>query len=192
MSTSFPINIRSLFGMFLSIFMLVLSLVQTPNSGKNVKMPTTPEDFTPAVRFIVFTDSHNKNDRVRDMIETTYAMFENDEKYPGLDVICFCGDSTSVGSEYDMDRFKATLDDCVREGTETLIILGNHELKNSNARAYYEKIYGLYPDRHITVNGFHFIGLSNYYENVYTAGTACWAKEELEKAIADNPVLPVF
>ena len=48
-------------------------------------LPATPDDFVPAVRLVVFTDSHNQNHNVADAIDTSYALFDNDAVYPGVD-----------------------------------------------------------------------------------------------------------
>lgn len=192
MSTAFPFNLRSAFGIFYSLVLILASIIQTPNTPKEMQMPVKPNDFTPAVRFTVFSDSHSENDYVAEMIDTAYSLYENDRKYAGIDAICVCGDMTKIGFEGELDEFKATLDEHIRPGTEPFVILGNHELKNKNARDYFEKIFGKAPDQHITVKGFHFIGVANSTERVFTPKTIKWAEAELKKALADTPNLPVF
>lgn len=62
-------------------------------------MPQTPSDFTPAIRLIVFTDTHNKNENVADAIDTAYALFDNDGVYPGVDAFFGLGDFSNIGTE---------------------------------------------------------------------------------------------
>ena len=61
----------------------------------------TPEDFTPAVRIVAFTDSHNRNERVAEAVDTAYELFDNDSGYKGVDAFFGLGDFSSVGGEGD-------------------------------------------------------------------------------------------
>ena len=62
-------------------------------------LPVTPDDFVPAIRLVLFTDSHNCNDHVADAVDTAYALFDNDEVYAGVDGFFGLGDFSSVGGE---------------------------------------------------------------------------------------------
>lgn len=192
MSSAFPMNFRSFCGTLFTILTLWLSLCQSSTAPYTEQMPVTPGDFTPAVRFAVCSDSHNNNRNIADMIETCYTLFDNDPVYAGIDLFAFCGDMTSVGENHDMDAFKAALDEHIREGSQALVVLGNHELKNLDSRDYYKEIFGCEPDRHITVKGFHFIGISNYAAEHFPTSARNWAAGELDAAEREAPGLPVF
>ena len=67
-------------GLF-SVLFLVLPLdgIQQATGRITKELPTTPDDFLPTVRLVIFTDTHNHNDRVADGIDTAYALFDNAE-----------------------------------------------------------------------------------------------------------------
>ncbi len=187
-----PNSFMSFIGAILSVLMSFVSLFQAPGYTKTDEMPTTPEDFTPAVRFVVCSDTHNRNDNVAAMINRCYELYDNDPVYSGIDVFVFCGDMTSVGGNGDMDHFKAALDENIKGDTLSLVLLGNHEMKNSKADDYFTELFGVEPNQHITVNGFHFISVSNSYERAFSFSDVSWASKETDKAIEDTPELPVF
>ncbi len=192
MSFILPTTIK---GVFCLVFSWVLSFVgffQGIGTAKTTEMPTTPDDFVPAIRFAVCSDTHNQNQNVAEMIDRCYELYDNDDVYSGVDLIAFCGDMTSVGENDDMDAFKQTLDEHIKDGTQALVLLGNHELKNPDSRNYFTELFGRSPEQHITVNGFHFISVSNSYENAMSISAEVWANKEVDKALADTPDLPIF
>ncbi len=192
MSEAFPTTIKSFFGLFFASVMAFISVFQAPYTASTDVMPETPDDFVPAIRFAVCSDTHNRNDNVAEMIDRCYEIYENDPVYTGIDLFGFCGDMTSVGGNEDMDAFKEALDSHVKGDTQVLVLLGNHELKNPDCPEYFTEIYGVSPNRHITVNGFHFISVSNTYENAFSVSAELWANKEVDKALDDAPNLPLF
>ncbi len=123
-------------------------------------MPQTPADFTPAVRLVAFTDSHNRNDHVADAIDTAYALFDHDAVYAGVDGFFGLGDFSSIGGEGDYARYAETLREHVRPETVLVNIHGNHEFKNDNYRAYFLKYFGHDPNTVTEINGFSCIAFS--------------------------------
>ncbi len=192
MSIKFPTTLKGFFGIIFSALMAFVSLFQGIGTVKTDEMPKIPSDFIPAIRFVVCSDTHNRNDNVAEMIERCYELYDNDPIYAGIDLFGFCGDMTSVGENKDMDAFKKTLDEHVKGDTEVLVLLGNHELKNADSRDYFTELFGVSPEQHITVNGFHFISVSNTYENSFSLSAGIWAGNEVDKALEDTPDLPVF
>ncbi len=192
MSSAFPASIKSFFGLFFSLLMAFVSAFQGIGTAQTNEMPKTPNDFVPAIRFVVCSDTHNQNDNVAEMIDRCYEIYNNDPVYAGIDLFGFCGDMTSVGENKDMDAFKQTVDSHIKGDTQVLVLLGNHELKNAASRDYFTEIYGVLPEQHITVNGFHFISVSNTYENAFSVSAEIWAGKEVDKALADASDLPVF
>ncbi len=192
MSFVFPTTIKGIFCMFFSFVLSFVSLFQGIGTAKTTEMPTVPDDFVPAIRFAVCSDTHNQNQNVAEMIDRCYELYDGDSVYAGIDLFAFCGDMTSVGENDDMDAFKQTIDKHIKGGTEALVLLGNHELKNPDSRNYFTEIFGRSPEQHITVNGFHFISVSNSYENAMSISAEAWANKEVDKALADTPDLPVF
>ncbi len=192
MSIVLPTTIKGFFCMFFSMVMSLVSVFQGIGTAKTTEMPTAPDDFVPAVRFAVCSDTHNQNQNVAEMIDRCYEIYDGDTVYSGIDLFAFCGDMTSVGENDDMDAFKQTLDEHVKGDTQILVLLGNHELKNPASRDYFTELYGVSPEQHIVVNGFHFISVSNSYENAMSISAEVWANKEADKALAATPDLPIF
>ncbi len=186
------LSFKSFFGLFISLIMSFIGLFQGIGTKPTDEMPVAPDDFVPAVRFAVCSDSHNRNDRVAEMIDRCYELYENDTVYSGFDLFVFCGDMTEAGAESDMVAFKETVDAHIKGDTQALSLLGNHEMKNSNARASFEEIFKETPNRHITINGFHFISVSYSYDDKYYPSVAKWAGNEVDSALSDAPDLPIF
>lgn len=165
--------------------------------GGNVTdgFPQTPNDFVPTVRFVVFTDSHNNNARVGEMIDTAYEMFDNAEPYNGIDAFCSLGDFSSIGTEPDYDAFVATLNEHIRPETKSICILGNHETKQDYSRDMFREKFGYDPDSVTEINGFSFIALSSYphvTEWTYPRSSIHWAEKQLAAAEAKNDGRAIF
>ena len=157
--------------------------------------PQTPADFEPAVRFVVFTDSHNNNSRVGDMIDTAYEMFDDAEPYQGIDAFCCLGDFTSIGTEPDYDAFVSTLKKHIRPETKSICILGNHETKQDYSLDMFREKFGYEPNNVTEINGFSFISLSSYphvTEWTYPRSSIHWAKKQLADAEAKNDGRAIF
>ena len=168
--------------------------VQMSKGNITEALPQTPEDFTPTVRFIVFTDTHTENENLADAIDTAYELFDNEKTYKGVDAFIGLGDFSSIGSEEDYKAFTDTLKEHVREETVCLNVNGNHEMKNKNYKELYEKYF---PDDLNTVteiNGFKFIvfsGERSLTEWTFTPGSLIWLSDEIheaEKTAEDKPV----
>ena len=148
-------------------------------------LPTTPDDFTPAVRIVAFTDSHNKNDHVADAVDTAYELFDEDPVYAGVDGFFGLGDFSSIGGEGDYANYAATLHEHVREETVLINIHGNHEFKNENYREYFIKYFGHDPDTVTEINGFSCVAFSGdrgVTEWTYSTKSLGWLKTALNEA----------
>ena len=155
----------------------------------------TPDDFVPSVRLVVFTDSHNKNDHVADAIDTAYALFDNDETYPGVDGFFGLGDFSSIGQEGDYVNYVATLKEHVREETPCINIHGNHEFKDDNYREYFIRNFGYDPDTVTEINGFSCIAFSGERgatEWTFTAKSLKWYSNAIKEAEAKANGKAVF
>ena len=172
-------------GLSLVLFSVMpVQLFMVMQGSVTEKLPVTPADFTPAVRIIAFTDSHNKNDHVADAVDTAYELFDNDETYKGVDAFFGLGDFSSVGAEGDYINYVNTLKEHVREETVCINIHGNHEFKDGNYREYFIKNFGYEPDTVTEINGFSCIAFSGERgatEWTYTSSSLKW----LDKAIGD-------
>lgn len=157
--------------------------------------PQTPDGFVPTVRFVVFTDSHNNNARVGEMIDTAYEMYDDAEPYQNIDAFCCLGDFTSIGTENDYDNFISTLNEHIRPETKSICILGNHEAKQDYSLDMFRDKFGYEPNSVTEINGFSFIALSSYphvTEWTYPRSSIHWAKEQLAAAESKNDGRAIF
>ena len=158
-------------------------------------LPEAPEDFTPAVRFVVFTDTHNENENVADAIDTAYKLFDNDKAYEGVDAFFGLGDFSSIGGEEDFKAFTDTLKEHVREDTVCLNVNGNHEMKNKSYEELYEKYFSNDINTVTEINGFSFIlfsGERSLTEWTFTPKSLKWLSDEIHKAEENAGSKPVF
>ena len=176
--------------------------------GVGKELPKTPDDFTPVLRFAVCSDVHLSGETETDegkmhaehfdkMLKGVYAYSDKCE-YNKLDAVMVVGDMTGRGQPAQYEQFNSILNDNLRDGTEKLIILGNHEF--IDYRDYDPTIgYDMFKqyvrdnvDDHRVINGYHFIGVS-YADDAKTFnGKTQWLKSEIKKAVADTGDKPVF
>ena len=157
--------------------------------------PTVPEDFTPAIRLVTFNDSHNQNDRVAAAIDTSYELFDKDPAYAGVDAFVYNGDFSSVGFEGDYEAFADTFHTHVRPETPCIIILGNHEFKQSNYNELFVKHFDQQPNTVTEINGFTLIGFSgdrSLTEWTFTPSSLKWLSDSIKNAEKTADSKPVF
>ena len=158
-------------------------------------LPVVAEDFTPEIRLIAFTDSHNQNHHVADAIDTAYELFDEDETYAGVDGFFGLGDFSSVGGEGDYVNYVRTLKEHVHEETVCINIHGNHEFKDDNYREYFINNFGYDPDTVTEINGFSCIAFSGERgatEWTFTPKSLKWLKSSIKEAEAKADGKPVF
>ncbi len=160
-------------------------------------LPVVEEGFVPAVRLVVFTDTHNQNHHVADAIDTAYALFDNDGTYAGVDGFFCLGDISSVGEEGAYANYAATLKEHVREETAMITIHGNHEFKNDNYREYFLTHLGHDPNTVTEINGFSCIAFSgerSATEWTFTPKSLKWLSDSINEAEkkADGKAIFVF
>ncbi|NLZ35931.1 MAG: hypothetical protein GX897_00420 [Clostridiales bacterium] len=154
-------------------------------------------DFVPTLRFIAATDIHIKDqdtvekERLLDMFRYSYA-YADSQEYKSIDAVVFSGDVTDHGTAKQLTRFRNAVESSIREETQFICSMGNHEFFNGS-QSIFERVIQQDADQHNIINGFHFITISpegagaNDYSSKYD-----WVREELDKAIADNPEAPIF
>ena len=160
-------------------------------------LPVTPDDFVPAIRLVLFTDSHNQNDHVADAIDTAYELFDDDVVYAGVDGFFGLGDFSSVGGESDYVNYANTLKEHVRPETVCVNIHGNHEFKNDNYKEYFINNFGHDPDTVTQINGFSCIAFSgerSATEWTFTPRSLKWLSDSIKEAekTADGKAIFVF
>ncbi len=157
------------------------------------------EPFVPVIRFAVCSDTHLKKqtdnveyERLQQLFETAYAYSDAQESYTNLDAVIVAGDLTDSGHQRELANFKEVVTAYKREGTQLITMLGNHEHFNGNLAPYKFTI-DQELNKHVVINGFHFIALSpDETSNDFSENTINWLKGELAAAAADAPDKPIF
>lgn len=159
--------------------------------------------FKPVMRFAVMSDIHYKDEpsvereRFACSLKTLYNYSEKSETYNKLDAIYVVGDFATSGSEIQMQAFKADMDAGLKEGTEFTITLASHEFNSKNggepaALQKLSRIFGMQPDTHKIINGFHFIAVTTTNGCRFDENKRKWISAELKKAAEDDPKKPIF
>lgn len=195
---------RTALAKLLAFLYTVVSLLSAGAPGAVTPPPETPEDFTPVVRFAVCSDIHlsgeegqEEAERFADMIQSAYA-YADESEYKGFDALCVAGDMTNNGKEVQYEMFNRIANENLKEGTEFLVCMGNHEfieyrdVDASVGTEVFEKMMGHDDDTHAVINGYHFI-LCSYSEDGKTFNSKKdWIEGEIKKAVADSGDKPVF
>ena len=200
--SAFPHTFMSLISLLFSFLFASVNTLTSP-FALSAKEVNTPDDFTPVVRFAVCSDVHIEDagdelriSRFEDMIETSYKIAESDSSYNKLDAVCVCGDFTNSGTEEQFKTFRSILDEHIREGTETVTVLGNHEFHNDKSQTYslYRKYVADAVDTDTVINGFHFIGVSYGEDGSFASHPEkqTWLYSKLSAAKAENSDYPIF
>lgn len=182
-------------------FVYMLTGMGTGTQGAEIE---TPEDFTPVLRFVVCSDIHLNGDenqeaavRFGNLFDDMYAYAEKEE-YKALDAMVVAGDFTGGGAEKEYEVYTGIVADHMKDGTQLLTILGNHEFidyRDVDATVgydVYKKFVNESVDTDIVINGYHFIGVS-YDDNGKTfTGKMKWLDERLKNATQEDPTKPVF
>ncbi len=170
--------------------------ISEESSEISVPEPETP--FIPVIRFAVASDIHISSSsdasyrRFVDLFNTAYAYAESDPDYQKLDAVVAVGDLTNKGLAYEYAAFKSAVKEGIREGTQLITVMGNHELYEGGAPVYLAEMDDRL-DKHLVINGFHFIGISPNSETGYSASSVKFLKNELKAAAeeggSDRPII---
>ena len=187
--------------------MLMLSLILSACSGnsqggesaQNQSQEESNEivygEFKTAFRFLVTSDNHvsTVNDesakRLKKLFESAYA-YADTQDYKRIDAFVAVGDITNYGKVYEYQAWKSIVDSAKREETEIITVMGNHEFYGASEKEYTETV-DERLNKHINVNGYHFIGISTKGEGDYSDDLD-WLAEELEKAAKEAPDKPII
>ena len=200
--------ISNLFSQFLfkfltGFFSIVFGVMAIP-FAINKEPPKAPEDFTPVVRFVVTSDVHLSGEpdqaaalRMAQLFEDSYAYAES-ENYKNLDAVVVVGDFATTGSDKEYELFNEIVENNIKEGTELITVLGNHEFISyrdydaSITYDHYKELINKDVDRHLVINGYHFIACSYSEDGKTFDSKKEWLNKELTDATKDNADKPVF
>lgn len=157
-------------------------------------------DFKPSLRFLVVSDIHYRDEhsvereRMDKALKTAYALAEK-EDYPNLDAVYVVGDFATNGTAVQMRAFKETLDNNLKDGTQVNLSLASHEFMcdgEEGALKRFAEIFGMEPDTHRIINGYHFISVTCTGGCHFDDAKREWVAAELKKAAEDDPQRPIF
>ncbi|MDD3590912.1 MAG: metallophosphoesterase [Thermoguttaceae bacterium] len=151
------------------------------------------------LRFSALSDVHFKKTeskevgRFRRSMEFMYD-YSSKQPYKNFDAMLVAGDMTDHGWDEELLPFKKVMDEGIKEGTATILCMGNHEFNGGN-KPRWEDIFERPANKVHDVNGFKFIALSpekGTCRNGDYLYALDWYAQELDKARADDSGKPVF
>ena len=158
----------------------------------------TQAAFAPVFRFAVASDVHisvsddTNAKRLAKLFESAYRYSDAHETYQSLDALLLTGDNCDSGSEDEYAILNRVIKENIREETQLVTIMGNHEFGTTGFDGY-EKFMGEPRDKHVVIKGFHFIGMSPSPKDTWhTPMQLNWMSRELRKAEKDDPNKPIF
>lgn len=186
-----------------SVFSFVF-LFTGMKSGFVAEERSTPEDFEPVLRFVACSDIHLNGDenqeeaqRFTNLFKDMYAYCE-EQDYKNLDAVMVAGDFTGGGAEKEYESYNRIVNANMKEETQLLTILGNHEfidyrdVDSTVGYEVYKKYVNEEVDTDVVINGYHFIGISYDDDGKSFTGKIKWLEERLMKATKEDPDKPIF
>ena len=159
------------------------------------------KDFKPALRFMVVSDIHYKDEpcveeeRMAKALQIAYRLSEESESYKKLDAVYAVGDFANSGSETQMRKFKAALDKYCKEETQYCLMMASHEYHGGGvekAHELFKEIFDIPVDNHRVINGFHFISMTCSHACEFEDDKVEFAKKALKEAREADPKKPIF
>ncbi len=176
-------------------------------SGVREVKAEKPENFEPVLRFVVCSDVHLSNEesgiknaeKFRKLFSRAYELSKK-ESYKELDAVLVAGDFTEGGRADEYEIYRDLTKECVKDGTELLTVMGNHEHIEYRDTSTPEKAIEVFKeyvseevDYHKVINGYHFIGVSYDASGKEEFKTKLdWLRAELDKAVVDTGDKPIF
>ena len=185
-----------------AVFMLITGLApisaETQRSREAQNEASVAEAFTPVFRFAVASDIHinaddpTNTERLQKLFETAYRYADGHPAYRLLDALVLTGDNCDNGSDAEYEILKRVIHDNIREETQLIAIMGNHEFHETGHEGFVRHMQQDL-DPHIVVKGYHFIGLSPSPNDTWqTPKQINWMSAQLRQAEKDDPDRPIF
>lgn len=136
----------------------------------------------PVARFLVISDTHNRNEKLIKAISSTWSYAQTQE-YKGFDGVIVVGDLTDNGTDEELATFKSAFDSAVKatgQAIPLIACMGNHEFgnkehsaeENATYVARFEKILGIKATDEYDINGVKILALSpSNHAGDYTKAT---------------------
>lgn len=151
------------------------------------------------LRFSALSDVHFKKDpacveadRFRRSMQFMYD-YSSKQSYKNFDAMLVAGDVSDHGWDEELLLFKKIMDEGIKEGTETIVCMGNHEFIAGN-KPRWEEIFERPANKVYDVKGFKFVALSPE-KGTCRDGDFLYALDWFDKSISEacaNSDKPVF
>ena len=153
------------------------------------------------LRFAAMSDTHFDGTssqieykRFEQAMDFMYS-YSSEQEYKNFDALIVAGDMTNNGYENQLKAFASAVDSKLQDSTQKVFIMGNHEYYNdsspADAQTLWETTLSVSKNTHLTINGYHFIGVSLSNTTDYTY-ISSWLDTELAKAATEDPNKPIF
>ena len=189
----------------ISIVFTALFSIYSISGGINKEPPEAPDNFTPVLRFTVCSDIHLDGEtdqanakRFAKLFTNSYKYSEKHKNYNCLDAVIVCGDMTNEGKPQELQMYSDIIKNNIREGTEILQCMGNHEFineRNSQTESAindFKEFVTEETETHTVINGYHFIGISYSDKDENFGDKIKWLDEQIKIAISEDKNKPVF
>ena len=160
------------------------------------------ENYNPVLRFLVASDVHiSTNTSIRDSnlantLDWAYEMAESSPKYKALDATLFAGDISDNGDVLPLNTFNSIVKSKLKGNTQFIVSMGNHDFRMTSPEASISQFANLFGpvDKHLVINGFHFITLSPDLSEGehFSESKVEWLDEQLSLAQEADPTKPIF
>ena len=157
-------------------------------------------DFRPVLRFVAMSDVHVKPEkdcpeleRLDKAMKYAYA-YADSQPYDRLDAVYIVGDFANAGQIVEMENFKEVLYKNLRVCTQAVPSVASHEFRvgEQQAKQQLRDLFGVEPEDHRVINGFHFISVSSTNGCNFEEPQLSFARKALAEAAADDPRRPIF
>jgi len=157
------------------------------------------EDGDVVLRFVLTSDVHitssspmnQASRRLRKLINLSYA-YAKGQPYTELDAVVVVGDLVDNGRAKEYTAFNKIMEEEIREGTELLTVIGNHEYFDGTSQDYRDNVNS---DFHVNmeIKGYRFIGLScqDGYGRVNEEDIA-FLRQAVTDAVTADPEKPII
>ena len=197
-----PMLLRSLLIFPLSLLLLIGAGVPTKARQIELEQRVQTEaekDFVPVFRFAVASDVHvmdasdpRNAERFAQLFRTAYRYADSHESYNALDAVLLAGDIVNNGADEEYDELNRVVRENLRDGTQFITIMGNHEFRVGGHEGYLRNMGGTL-DKHVVIKGFHIIGMSPDPDGTkHSLKQLFWLHEQLREAKQDDPEKPIF
>lgn len=178
------------------VLVLVVTVLMSACAGPdNDSVADDSGEFKTSFRFIVTSDTHVSTvtdttaARLAQLLRSSYAYAEKQE-YKDVDALVVVGDLTNYGQVSEYKAFKTVVDANINEDTKLITVMGNHEFYGGTEKEYEENI-DAELNKHVVIDGYHFIGISTKGEGDYSEDLE-WLETELAAAAEEDPDKPII